>query len=112
MLLTQFTDHLTQPQVSNDQFFKELSEKLSGTMGSMKEQDTTLMKERPRYMTIRFVEQLLNKTMWYPQHHEGIWQSVLNMAHSIHLLCANGIVNHIDDKEDMLSHLFHNFASP
>lgn len=109
-LLDGLTDHLQEPKQQLDQFLTGISHKIAGSLTAPQDTDEQMMRERLRQMTLRFVEQLLSKTMWYPQHHESIWQSVLSCAHHIHLLCTSNVVNHMDDRDEMINLLCQRFA--
>ena len=61
-------------------------------------------------MVIQFIELLINKMVWYPQEPETIWQSVISVAHKIHLLGAAHIINHQDDIDDLIWSLVQRFC--
>lgn len=110
-LLDGLTNHLQQPSQQLDQFLTDVSHKIAGSLTAPHETDEHMMRERLRQMVLRFVEQLISKTMWYPQHHEGIWQSFLNCAHNIHLLCDSRVINHMDDRDEIHWLLCQRFAT-
>jgi hypothetical protein len=69
------------------------------------------MRERLRGIVFRLADILLSKTLWFIQQPESIWPSVLQAAHSISLLCSNGIINHLDDVCELHKTLISRFIS-
>ncbi len=67
-------------------------------------------RERLRQIVIRFLELTLSKLVWNPKAPEGIWQSFLALANNLQLLGAYGIINHMDDLDDLLWSLTHRFC--
>lgn len=98
MLLAEFTAHIQRPTVALDTFFNNLARKMAKAVPAQKphESDQLIMRERLRTQVSSFLEQVIGKTMWYPQNYESIWESVTSMAHNVHMLGANGILNHMD----------------
>jgi len=110
IILSQITGYLKQPKTSHTAFFRDLSQQIASMLhNNGTPQGEEVMRERLRMMTVRFVEQLLNKMMWYPNTPETIWQSVIGAAYNIHLLGANNIVNDMDEIDEMLWSLIHRF---
>ncbi|MGD1997910.1 MAG: hypothetical protein PVJ92_03290 [Candidatus Dependentiae bacterium] len=112
MLLAEFTAHVQQPKVELDQFFSGLARKMANAVPQQKphDNDQLLMRERLRTQVVSFLEQVIGKTMWYPQNYESIWDSVTSMAHHIHMLGANGVLNHSDDIDNLHWSLVHRFS--
>ncbi len=109
IILTEFTDHLSKPKTSTEQFFSELSHTLATSLKDVGANDTTEMRNRLRSLVIKFVDLLLSKTVWYAQHSESIWPSVLQAAQSISLLCSKTIINHLDDADELYTTLTSRF---
>ena len=112
ILLAEFTEHLQQPKVPLDTFFSGLAKKMASSVPQQKPQeaDQQMMRERLRNQVVTFLENAIGNTMWYPQNYEGIWESVTSMAHNIHMLGANGVLNHMDDADNLLWSLVHRFG--
>lgn len=111
MLLSQLTDHIVSPKVGNDTFFHELSKQIAQSIEANPQQsDEAMMRERLRQLTIRFIEQLASKTMWYAEHPESVWQSVLSASHNVHLLCSNRVITHLDDRDDLFKSIVSRFV--
>jgi hypothetical protein len=68
------------------------------------------IKERLRQLIIRFFEIALGKTVWNIKAPEGVWQSFLTIANNLQLLAVHGIINHMDDLDDLLWSLTHRFC--
>lgn len=111
IMLTELTSHLEAPKTSTEKFFTGLSHTIAQSVKDIGVNDEAAMRERLRTLTIRFVELLLNKTVWYTQHPESIWPSFLQAAHSISLLCSNRVINHLDDADEMHKTLVSRFVS-
>jgi len=109
IMLTEFTDHLSKPKASTEQFFSGLSHTIANSLKEVGAHDETEMRNRLRTLTINFVDLLLSKTMWYPQHPESIWPSFLQAANSISLLCSKTIINHLDDADNLYGSLVSRF---
>jgi hypothetical protein len=67
-------------------------------------------KERLRQVTLRFVETLLNKTVWDDNDAEQIWPSFILISNNIQRMAGTGIINHFDDLDDLLWSLTHCFC--
>ena len=114
-LLFKFTEHLDFFHSEPNNFIKELS----STIGKLaKEELDNIQKaaeekeiiERLRQVTIRFFEIALSKTIWNQNSPEGIWDSVNTIANGLQLLGVHGIVEHMDDLDDMLWSLTDRFC--
>lgn len=111
IILSELTDHIVAPQKPNDLFFQNLAENIASTIKSGPEvNDEAAMREQLRQLTIRFIEQITGKTMWYANQPASIWQSILGAAHSIHTLCHKRIIEDLDSRDDLFRTLVARFA--
>jgi hypothetical protein len=114
-ILFKFTEHLQAFQTEPNQFITELSqtiskmakEKLDAAAKAAEEKE---MLERLRQIIIRFFETTLSKTIWNHLAYEGIWESVISIANGLQLLGVHGILDHMDDLDDLLWSLVHRFC--
>jgi hypothetical protein len=67
-------------------------------------------KERLRHVALRFVETLLDKTVWDDNEAESIWPLFISMSKNIQNLGATGIIEHFDDLDDLFWSLTHCFC--
>jgi hypothetical protein len=111
IMLTEFTEHLQKPTVSTELFFKDLATTITTSLKEVGAHDQTAMRERLRGIIFRLTDLLLSKTLWFIQQPESIWPSVLQAAHSISLLCSNGLINHLDDVCELHKTLISRFIS-
>jgi hypothetical protein len=111
IMLTEFTNHLQKPSVSTELFFKDLATTITTSLKEVGANDESAMRERLRGVVFRLADLLLSKTLWFIQQPESIWPSVLQAAHSISLLCSNGIINHLDDVCELHKTLISRFIS-
>jgi len=111
IMLTEFTNHLQKPSVSTELFFKDLATTITTSLKEVGANDDSAMRERLRGIVFRLADLLLSKTLWFIQQPESIWPSVLQAAHSISLLCSNGIINHLDDVCELHKTLISRFIS-
>lgn len=58
-------------------------------------------KERLRCMIIKFIELALGKVMWYPKESNTIWTSFVDFSNQIQGLADHGLINHMDDLDDL-----------
>ena len=72
--------------------------------------DAHKTKERLRHVTLRFVETLLDKTVWDDNSAEEIWPSFISISNNIQKLALTGIIDHLDDLDDLLWSLTHCFC--
>ena len=114
-LLFKFTEHLDLFHSEPNDFIKELSD----TIGKLAKEELDILQkaaeekeitERLRQITIRFFEIALSKTIWDENSPEGIWDSVNTIANGLQLLGIHGIVDHMDDLDDMLWSLTYRFS--
>lgn len=111
-MLTHVTEHLPKLKaITPTDFFESLSQKIGNlTSENLRQIDTNNMRERLRSQVVQFVDLLLSKVIWYPENYEGIWENVKTCAQNIHLLGANGIINHMDDIDSCLWTLTYQFC--
>ena len=114
-LLFNFTEHLeefeTKPGAFISKVSLEIGEMAKSEVHSFEstiERKETL--DRLRQIIIRLLETTLNKTMWNKVEYESIWNSVISIANKLHLLGVNGILDHMDDLDDLLWSLTHRFC--
>ena len=115
VILYKFTEHIQDFQQEPNSFITKLSEEIGSiakkeieTLEKNKEKKEIL--ERLRQIIIRFFELGLSKTMWEPKSYEGIWESVISIANGLQLLGVHGILDHMDDLDDLLWSLVHRFC--
>lgn len=72
--------------------------------------DSNKTKERLRHVILRFVETLLDKTVWDDNNAEEIWPSFISISNNIQKLALTGIIDHLDDLDDLLWSLTHCFC--
>lgn len=115
ILLFKFTDHLQEFQDKPDPFLTELANEI--TEHTQKEFakykkaiNKGILLERLRQTIIRFFENTLDKLVWDATTYEGIWQSVITIANSLQQLGNNGIIDHMDDLDDLLWSLTQRFC--
>lgn len=118
IILYKFTQHFTEFQATPDLFVN----KLAGDLAAFyKQQDDIKIQEasqqetknesltRLRHMVIRFFELSLSKIMWNIYQPEVIWPSVKALACNLRGLAEYGVINHMDDLDDLLWSLTHRF---
>jgi hypothetical protein len=52
-------------------------------------------------MVVRFFETTLSKAVWNPRSPEGIWNSFVGISNGLRSLASLGIVDHMDDLDDL-----------
>jgi hypothetical protein len=114
-LLIKFTDHITEFDNAPDTFLATLAEELAKYYQQeidqiKKQQQQDEIRERLRHTVIKFFETALSKCIWAPQVYESIWKSFLGIANGLQLLGTHGIINHMDDLDDLFWSLVHRFA--
>ncbi len=114
-LLTKLTDHIKEFQATPDSFLSNLSEELAQyckqqTDIAHKQELRIETRERLRQVTFRLFDTILSKTIWDPKTNESIWKSFTSIANNLQLLGNHGIVNHMDDLDDLLWTLTHRFC--
>jgi len=115
MLLYEFTEHMHHFQEEPDMFLSEISQQI----GRMTKEEFDViekmieekeMTQRLRHLVIRFLEVALSKVMWNQTSYESIWESILAIANSIQMLGVNGIIDHMDDLDDVFWSLTYRFC--
>jgi len=116
LMLDHFTNHFDMFQTSPDKFVSRLSHDLSeharGVEGKGKESILAGVewKDRLRHLNVRFIENMLSKTVWDQNSYEGIWNSVMKSANSIYRLATYKVVGHMDDLDDLYMSLNSRFC--
>lgn len=115
ILLTRITEKLPEFQTQPDAFAQTLANEIltfirNETDRAERELKKFESRERLRQIVIRFLELSLSKLIWNPRAPESIWQSFLAVANNLQLLGAYGIIDHMDDLDDMLWSLVHRFC--
>jgi hypothetical protein len=114
-LLTKLTDHIKEFQATPDSFLSALAEELAlyckqQVDGVQKQAVRIETRERLRQITFRLFDTILSKAIWDPKSNEGTWKSFTGIANSLQLLGNHGIINHMDDLDDLLWTLTHRFC--
>lgn len=107
LLLGKFTEQLDQFQSSPDLFLSRLSNDIVKMVKSQmtiikQEQEEKEFKEKLRMSTVRLLDTVLGKSIWYTQQHETIWSSFISVADKLHALGLKGII----DDQDYLDELW------
>jgi|GEM_PF-890144 hypothetical protein len=115
IMCRRFVDNITDFYNTPDRFLSSLSQELAKSIGKnlikfTVKKDYEEIKERLRQLIIRFFEIALGKTVWNIKAPEGVWQSFLTIANNLQLLAVHGIINHMDDLDDLLWSLTHRFC--
>jgi hypothetical protein len=84
-----------------DIFLEQVSDHISGIF------EEELMITQLRSMLIRFLELCLSKLAWSPDNCLHVWDSTKGIAHHLHLLLDNHIIDDLDDLDDMYWSLIH-----
>jgi len=109
-MLDQFTNHLPLFHHSPDTFVTQLAQRLtqmtySKLVPTEEERDQQEVRERFRSLMKQVVEQLFGKMMWNPQAVDSIKPSFISMGNSIVRLAEAGVLNHMDDVDDLIGTL-------
>lgn len=119
LLLSQFTKHYEIFQEEPGHFLAKISDNITETIKKELEQtqksqnqiqEEFEMRERLRQTIVKFLEIALTKTIWNIKTPEGIWNSFLSIANHIQMLGVNGVINHMDDLDDLHWSLTHAFT--
>ena len=113
-LIFKFTDHLTDFQNDPNTFMSDMSAQIAKQFRQeVKKAEKTFTKQenqwRLRQVTIKLLEVLANKTVWDHSAYEGVWPSVISCANGFQLLGSHGILDHMDDLDDLQWSLTHRF---
>ena len=93
-------------QISND-IFALINQSFSHLQKKFDDHKT---KARLRNLILRFIETLLDKTIWDDNSAEEIWPSFIAISNNIINLASTGIIDHFDDLDDLLWSLTHCFC--
>ncbi len=115
LLMTKITEKLPEFQNKPNEFAQVLGNEIitfvkKETDRAERELNKFESRERLRQMVIRFLELTLSKLIWNPKAPESVWQSFLGLANNLQLLGAYGIIDHMDDLDDLLWSLTHRFC--
>ncbi len=115
MLFNRFTEHLRLPQQDPNMLIAHLTQDLVAQY----EQEMTRMqkqaqheaaRERLRTLLIRFFELSLNKCIWNPTAPHLIWPSFKTLAEGFEVLARSGVIDQMDDLDDLYWSLVHRFC--
>jgi len=114
-LLYKFTDHLQEFQKQPNDFLTNLSIEISKTAKQEIDMLTQSVEKkemvaRLRQTVVRLLETILSRIIWNQTAYESIWESVLSISNSLQLLGVHGILDHMDDLDDLLWVLTHRFS--
>lgn len=106
MLMTQFTKHLLTPYPQLNELAAEAAQEISLYYQQIadhiqKQQEKMEQRERLRNLIIRFFEIACSKIMWDLKNPATVWQSFINIGVGIRELASHGIINHMDDLDDL-----------
>ena len=105
-LLFKFSQRFSEFQANPNVFISDVSDEISQIA---KEEFDYLeknnvqkeYKDRLRQTVIRFLESTLGKIMWDITAYEGIWESVISISNGLLVLGTRGILDHMDDLDDL-----------
>jgi hypothetical protein len=115
LLLAQFTEHMDIFNEEPNLFLNEISMQI----GKLTKEEFDIlekmieekeMTQRLQNLVIRFLEIALSKVMWDHTSYESIWESILTIANSIQMLGVNGIIEYVDDLDDIFWSLTYRFC--
>ncbi len=116
MIIKKLSNHLgpTAKGLYPNAFAQELSFELTNFYKHEAEQIQKAMNrrheaERLRNLLIRFFETCINKIMWEPKG-ESPWRSFGSIAQGIQNLAEYGVIDHMDDLDDLYWSLTHRFC--
>jgi hypothetical protein len=115
LILTQFTDHLSEFKQHPDTFITQLSKEIATYFNNEYRNITELQhmnesKERLRQLIIRFYDTAISHAIWNIKAPEGIWRSFTSIAYGLQVLGNHNVINHMDDLDDLLWTLTHRFC--
>ena len=100
-----FVDTLAQTlATANQEFFLEQS------IAHKKHLDKVDAVTRLRSLTLRFFDVLIAKIMWIPEAQEACWDSFITIGEELKNLGAEGVIDHMDDLDDLWWTLTHRFS--
>lgn len=116
IILNQLSDQFSNQETFNqstiikkfsDDIFALINQSYSHLQKKFEDNKT---KERLRNLILRFIETLLDKTIWDDNSAEEIWPSFISLSNNILNLASTGIIDHFDDLDDLLWSLTHCFC--
>lgn len=119
IIFTQFSSNFAFFEKEPEAFINTLSEKITDALHKEVEKikktvnektEFCVMKMRLRQMVVRFFELALNKAIWQMHSYEGIWTSFLTLANGLQQLGLHGVIDHMDDLDDLYWSLVHRFC--
>jgi hypothetical protein len=114
-IIFKFTEHIADFQSEPNMFISQLSKDISKIakkelLKDQDDKDDTEIRERLRNLIIRFLEIMLEKLIWDYKSYNSVWESVLQIANNLLILTDYGILNHMDDFDDLLWSLTYRFC--
>jgi len=105
-LLFKFNQHYTEFKEDPKTFISDVSLEISKIAKEEfdyleKNAEQKEYKDRLRQTVIRFLEATLGKIMWDVTSYESIWESVISISNSLLVLGTRGILDHMDDLDDL-----------
>ena len=115
LILSKFTNNIQFFKTEPDAFISSLAHDLTSYFNDEAAKQKSLAAkaeatERFRNTIIRFYETVLSKIMWNPQNHDVIWRSFTSIAQGLRLLGEYGVIQHMDDMDDLLWSLTHRYC--
>lgn len=116
IILMHLTSHLDGFTTTPETFVSGLSQEIASALQKQWQLTQQKMvssgdaKARLRMGISKFLELALGKLVWDLKSAKGMWQSFLDIADSLQLLAAHGIIDHMDDLDDLFWTLTHRFC--
>ncbi len=116
IVLSQLNDQFAKQETFNkskvtQQISDDIFELITQSVNRIQKKfDAYQAKERLRHVILRFVETLLDKTVWDDNSAEEIWPSFISISNNIQKMAGTGIIDHFDDLDDLLWSLTHCFC--
>ncbi|MFA5074924.1 MAG: hypothetical protein WC436_02365 [Candidatus Babeliales bacterium] len=106
ILLNKFTEHLTNFQNDPGNFLSDISSEIGKNFRKevkKAEQVVSTQEEqwRLKQAVIKLLEIMTSKIGWSLANHESIWPSVVEIANGFQNLGSHGILDHMDDLDDL-----------
>ncbi|MCB9493243.1 MAG: hypothetical protein H6679_03140 [Epsilonproteobacteria bacterium] len=106
-MLSKLTSHYHQFQEQPGEFVTSIADDIAHSLDSQVEKikqnvQKHMIQERFRQMILRFLNAVLGKAIWSQHSPEGIWSSFIEISHGLQLLATHGIINHMDDLDELL----------
>lgn len=114
LIITKFTNHLPDFKQNPHLFISTLSQDLAASFQQAiaqmdRKNHNNEIRERLRSVIIRFYDTALSKTLWNTKAHDTIWKSFVSIAEGLQQLGASGVIEHMDDLDDLLWTLSNRF---